>query len=96
MATESSLVSLKSSLGGLAPKLLQLEGGCHRRVVGRDILLPLDGILPFGGKSVYNIDVADELRYWLAAVVPYGKELHGGEGSAGAGGGDTPRLAGAR
>ena len=46
----------------LAPKLLQLEGGCHRRVVGNDILLPLDRILPYEGKSVYKIYVADELR----------------------------------
>jgi hypothetical protein len=59
---ELSLVSEKSSLGGLAPKLLQLEGGCHRRVVERDILLPLDRILPYEGKSVYKIDVADDLR----------------------------------
>jgi|SRR5829696_9104794 hypothetical protein len=95
-ATELSSVSEKSSLGGLARKLLQLEGGCHRRVVGRDILLPLDRILPYGGKSVYTIDVADELRKLLAAVVPYGKVLHAGEGGPGAGEGDTPRLAGSR
>jgi hypothetical protein len=62
IATELWSVSEKSSLGGLPPKLVQLEGGCHRRVVGRDILLPLDRILSYGGKSVYKIDVADELR----------------------------------
>jgi hypothetical protein len=62
IATELSSVSEKSSLGGLAPKLLQLEGGCHRRVVGNDILLPLDRILPYEGKSVYKIYAADELR----------------------------------
>jgi hypothetical protein len=65
-------------------------------VVRRDSLLPLDRILPYEGKSVYKIDVADELRLLLAAVVTYRIVLHGGEGGPGAGERDTPSLAGAR
>jgi len=42
-------------------------------VVGHVILLPLDRILPYEGKSVYKIDVADELRRCLLPSPPTGE-----------------------
>jgi len=48
-------------------------------VVGRDLRLPLDRVLSYGGQATCNVDMADELRQSPAVVVPNGDELHGGE-----------------
>ena len=58
---------------------LQVEGCRHRRVVRRNILLPLDRVFSYGGKSACNVDVAGELRQSPAVVVPNGEELYGSE-----------------
>ena len=48
-------------------------------MVRRNILLPLDRVFSYGGKSACNVDVAGELRQSPAVVVPNGEELYGSE-----------------